>query len=157
MSDVRSFGLFFLSLLLLLSFPAFAAGDPLVGLWQTKDKDAVIEFYECEEKFCGRFYWLKDDPEDNPSRDDKNRDPALRSRPLCGLTFLGGFKKTGEGFYGNGWLYSPRHGANFSAQLSLKNKDELELRGYAFLPLLGDTQTWRRLENAPACPALQKK
>lgn len=135
--------------------PACAADDPILGLWQTADKDAVVQFYACGEgEFCGRFYWLKDDSAEAPSLDDKNRDPALRKRPLCGLTFLGGFRKEGEERYGGGWLYSPRHGHSFSAALRLESNDRLALRGYVFLPFLGGGQTWTRIDRASPCQAL---
>lgn len=144
--------------LLFLSFLAFAApalADEagLLGLWETQDKDAIVQIYACDkEAYCGRFYWLKDDSADNPSLDDKNPDPDLRQRPLCGLTFLGGFKAEGEGRFEGGWLYSPRHGATFSASLKLVSPETLELRGYVFLPLLGGGQTWRRAaSHAPVC------
>lgn len=144
-----------LLLALFLPAPAWAAQDPLIGLWQTQDKDAVVQFYECGEgDFCGRFYWLQDDSEANPSRDDKNKDPDLRKRRLCGLTFLGDFRKSSEGLYEGGWLYSARHGASFSAKLTLKDKDTLALRGFVFLPFLGGSQEWHRLSSSPACPGL---
>ncbi|HBM90378.1 MAG TPA: DUF2147 domain-containing protein, partial [Rhodospirillaceae bacterium] len=97
----------FALLLLLLVPPAYASADPVVGYWETEDHDAVIEFLPCEDSFCGRFVWLKEDSAENPSLDDLNTNVDKRGRPLCGLTFLGGFEKEDEGVYKSGWIYSP--------------------------------------------------
>ncbi|MDD2326424.1 MAG: DUF2147 domain-containing protein [Alphaproteobacteria bacterium] len=123
---------------------ALAKSDPVLGIWLPEEQDAAIELYACEDRICGRFYWLKDDSKESPSLDDRNPDPVQRNRHLCGLTFMGGFKADGKGGYTGGWLYSPRHGSMFSAALTLKDKDTLELRGYVFLPLLGGSQHWNR-------------
>lgn len=140
--------------LFLLTTPALAAQNPLIGYWQTQDKDGVIEFYRCEDKFCGRFVWLKDDTIENPSLDNNNSDPAERNTPLCGKTFLGDFVQ-GEGAYTNGWVYSPRHGSRFSARLNIEKVNTLALHGYFLLPLLGNTQIWQRIEKPNLCWALQ--
>ncbi len=147
----------FLLLFLEWGAPAYAQTDPVEGLWWTEDKDAVVEIYPCKgQNFCGRFYWLKDDSAENPSLDDRNRDPILSKRPLCGLTFLGGFQSEGGGRYEGGWLYSPRHSAMFSASLRLIASDKLELRGFFILPFLGGGQTWQRAVSPPHCPLLNK-
>ncbi|MGE0108207.1 MAG: DUF2147 domain-containing protein [Bdellovibrionales bacterium] len=144
--------LLFLAFFLVTS-PLMAADDPLVGYWETEDKDGVIELYPCEAKFCGRFVWLEGDSVETPSLDDHNPDPAKRRQPLCGLTFLGDFEKE-EGGYENGWIYSPRHGQHFSARLALEGKDELTLRGYVLLPIFGGTQIWKRVSKPNLCWAL---
>ncbi len=129
----------------------------VAGLWDTPDHEAVIEIYSCDEnEFCGRFYWLKDDDAVNPSRDDKNPDSELRKRPLCGLTFLGGFSDEGNGMYGSGWVYSPRHGSTYSASIRLVDAQTLEMTGYMFLPFLGKSQRWHRLESSPKCHLLEE-
>ena len=142
----------------LLCWPSLTSAheQPLLGFWQTEDKDGVIEFYQCEDSFCGRFYWLEEDSLENPSLDDRNPDPEMKVRPLCGLTFLGGFKSNGDGSYEGGWLYSPRHGGMFSANLALKGRDSLELRGFVFITLLGGSQMWTRIGAPAPCPLLVK-
>jgi len=145
--------LFFLAAFL--PAPARAVAEEaatVAGYWMTGDKDGVIEIYPCDGgKMCGRFHWLKDDSEANPSLDDKNRDPSLRRRPLCGLQFMGGFENEGNGKFGGGWIYSVRDGNTYSAGISLRDKDTLELRGYFLIPLLGQSRVWTRTGPEPAC------
>lgn len=146
----------FLSSLLFWPSLTIANDNDLLGFWQTEDKDAVVEFYPCEDSLCGRFYWLEDDSLEHPSLDDRNPDPELKLRPLCGLNFMGGFKPNSDGRYDGGWIYSPRHGTMFSANIALTGHDQLELRGFVFIPLLGGSQTWTRVEYSEACPLLVK-
>lgn len=140
------------------SQPALPASidSALTGYWETKDKDGIIEIYACEQgHLCGRFYWLKDDSAAHPSRDDRNPDPEKRTRPLCGLTFMGGFTDEGDGKAVGGWIYSIRHGATFSAELSLIDRNTLELRGYMFMSWLGGSVIWTRApDGSPACALL---
>jgi len=147
-----------LAIALLLPLPVVASDiNPLVGLWETEDQDGVVELYQCKDRFCGRFYWLKEDSAENPSRDDRNPDIEKRKRPLCGLMFMGGFSEVGKGRYENGWIYSPHHGSMFSAELHFIDPNSLSLRGYVFLPFLGGSQVWRRLDASPKCPIIANK
>lgn len=137
---------------------AIAAPQPdgLAGKWVTQDREAVIEFYPCDgDVYCGRFFWLQEDSAETPSLDERNPDPALKTRPLCGLEFLGGFSDQGEGDYGSGWIYSPRHGAKFSASIRLLDQDKLELRGFMFVPFLGSSEVWLRQDHSIACDGLK--
>jgi uncharacterized protein (DUF2147 family) len=122
-----------------------------VGLWRTEDGEGVVQLYECGNNLCGRLYSFKPSTKPEGDRDSHNPDPALRGRPLCGLEFMGGFKAQTDGSYDHGWIYSPRHGANFSASLKLIAPDQLALRGYLLIPALGETQNWSRVTEAQAC------
>lgn len=141
-------------LFVVLVVPSLVVAAPVEGYWRTQDGDAIVSIYKCDLAYCGRFIWLKDDSAQQPSLDDKNKDEDKRSRPLCGLTFIGGFEEAGAGKYDGGWIYSPRHGHNFSAALFLTNDNTLELRGYVFVPFFGGSQTWSRVQNPDICWAL---
>ncbi len=123
------------------------------GVWLTPEKDGAVELYACGGELCGKFYWLKPDPENATAvdLDDRNPDPHLRNRPLCGMQFLGGFTPQHDGKFTGGWIYSPRHGAKFSSAIRPKSHDAIELRGYVLLPFLGESQTWTRAQNIAPC------
>lgn len=129
---------------------AFANDGPssgIIGLWYTEDKDAIIAFYPCDNKICGRFHWLQDDSAEKPSLDKNNPDPNLQQRRLCGLEFMTGFKLTKADHYEHGLIYSPRHGENFDAQITLLDANRLKLRGFVLTSLFGSSQIWTK---APA-------
>lgn len=77
-------------------------------------------------------------------KDDKNPDPALRTRPLLGATILHDFHYDGGGKWSGGLIYDPDNGKTYRCQLTLKDADTLEVRGYIGTPLLGRTETWTR-------------
>jgi len=148
------FSAFFFALVI--NPPAFAVPSlegmgSITGFWRTQDGDGVVEIYACGQKLCGRFHWLKEDSPENPSLDNKNPDPEMKSRPLCEMQFMGGCAPQPGARATGGWIYSPHHGSTFSAEMKLANADTLELRGYMLIPLLGESQTWKRINAPPAC------
>jgi uncharacterized protein (DUF2147 family) len=126
--------------------------DPIAGLWRTEGGKGIVELYSCGAHICGRFWWVDDSPGD-VSRDTKNRDPAKRERPLCRAQFMGGFTPDPDkpGHYAGGWIYSPRSGATYSAEMTLIDHNTLDLHGYVITPLLGESQIWKRTKPVSAC------
>jgi uncharacterized protein (DUF2147 family) len=142
------------SLLYFTCAPALAVPDPITGLWYTEDHEGGVELYACGEEICGSFYWLKDNIVNGDlSRDIRNFDPSKRQRPLCHTQFMWGFKPDHEGFYSDGTIYSPLHGTNFSATMTLTDPNTLELHGYLLFSFFGESRTWRRARGMPRCVA----
>ncbi|MBI1273349.1 MAG: DUF2147 domain-containing protein [Alphaproteobacteria bacterium] len=131
-----------------------AAFAEITGMWLTEGGEGGVELYRCEEKLCGRFVWLgpdDPDPASDEGRDNRNPDPTKRKRPLCGMQFMGGFEFSSYGTFDNGWIYSPRHGNNFSARIVPVDHDHIKLRGYFLMPMLGQDQIWTRKNDMPRC------
>ncbi len=132
------------------SFPALGAPQDAVGVWLT-NRQAVIEIQPCGESLCGRLFWyVEKRTGSDAGRDSKNPSPKNRSRPLCGLTLLGGFQPNATGWE-NGWIYDPRSGNTYSGTMEPDGPDRLKLRGYVGISLLGRTEVWTR------APADQKR
>lgn len=125
--------------------------DPIDGLWYTENHEGGVELYSCDNKICGRFYWFKPGKEEKAIYDQQNPDPEKRGRLLCKLQFMGDFTSDGKGHYSEGWIYSPRHGQTFNAEMTLIDHDTLSLHGYVIIPLLGDDQIWKRTKHLHAC------
>ncbi|MGO8919598.1 MAG: DUF2147 domain-containing protein [Stellaceae bacterium] len=130
---------------LALGAAAQAPAAPL-GRWLSATKRGVIEIYPCADKLCGKLVWLIEPLRRGaPAVDDKNPDPALRQRPLCGLTILGDFRLLEPQRWGDGWIYDPDAGKTYHATMTLAG-ETLNLRGYIGIPLFGETQSWTRPE-----------
>jgi uncharacterized protein (DUF2147 family) len=130
-----------------------AAADDAVGLWRTEDGRGLIEMTPCGERLCGRLVGFTPRP-GSPAVpvDDNNPDPARRTQPLCGLMLMGGFRRTAEGAWEDGWIYDPKSGQTYHATVRPDGPDRLRLRGYVGIPLFGQTQVWTRAPaNAPRC------
>lgn len=141
---------------LLLWAPAARAaeGNDIVGIWNTAEKDAVIEIFRCGEKYCGRIAWVKDPNytgddkrgrEGQPRVDDNNPDPLLRNRPIAGLQLMSDFSFTGGNTWTDGRVYDPKSGKTYRGRITLTSRNTLDLRGYAIFSLFGRTATWTRV------------
>lgn len=127
--------------------------DP-TGFWLVEDETAVIHIEECDAGICGLIHWL--DPEgDGEVYDVENPDEELRDRPLCGLEILRDFERDPDdpGRWEDGEIYAPDDGRTYSARVEVQGPDELEVRGYRGIALIGRSQTWTRVspENFPEC------
>ncbi len=142
---------FFLSPVLKLTAQDFKADD-IVGVWLNEDKDAHIEIYNDGGKYFGKIIWLKtpiDEKTGKPKVDDKNTDPALQSRPVMGLLLLKDFVFDGDDEWEDGEIYDPKSGKTYSCYMEFPdedNLDNLKIRGYIGISLIGRTTYWTRVK-----------
>ena len=135
---------------------AYAAGpEDILGLWNTEKKDAQIEIFKCGAKYCGKIVWLKepvysagskDGVPGTPILDLNNPDPKLRKRPLIGVSILIDFAFAGDNLWKNGEIYNSDNGKLYSGKMTLISPDQLNVRGFIGIPLLGGTTTWTRVK-----------
>jgi uncharacterized protein (DUF2147 family) len=149
----KTIALLALSFVIAIACPAGAVGpDSIIGRWTTPDKTAQFEIYGCGSLYCGKIAWLREPdypPADKkmpgrPKVDGNNPDPALRSRTLSGLPFISGFRYEGDNSW-RGMIYNPEDGRTYRCIFSTAGDNQLKVRGYIGIPLLGQTQTWTRV------------
>ncbi|MGJ1206211.1 DUF2147 domain-containing protein [Sphingobacterium lactis] len=114
--------------------------DPILGKWENPSGEGRIEIYKKNNKFYGKLYWIKN----AGKKDAKNPDPNLRTRDIQGLEILTGFTKKGK-TYEDGEIYDPKSGKTYSCKMTLKGDNQLDIRGYMGISLLGRTETWKRI------------
>lgn len=116
------------------------------GWWLDATGKAGVYISACGVNLCGRIEWLRA-PLDKAGRaktDIHNPSPALRSRPLCGLTILGGFVPDATGGWRGGWIYDPSTGNTYRSILHVAADGTLRVRGYVGVPLLGRSEIMTR-------------
>lgn len=128
---------------------ADAADDPAFGYWLTESKRAIVKVDACAgapDQACGTIVWMLEPNDDSgqPRKDASNPEEGLRERPLCGLAIVGDFEKDKPGAWENGFIYDPVEGDTYSAWMESKSADELKVRGYVGVSLLGSSQIWTR-------------
>lgn len=124
--------------------PAVAQDGELLGRWRTPAQDGVVVIEQCGPALCGRLRDAAPLRADPDQRDVRNRDAALRARPLKNLTVLDGFSG-GPKTWNGGPLYDPNTGQGASrGTLTLVDDDTLAVKG-CIAPLLCRTQTWKRV------------
>ncbi len=137
-----------LALVVLMLCATFAWAQKMspVGVWTNEDEKANFEIYQCGNKLCGKIISLKE-PNRNgkPKLDDNNPDTKLKSQPLQGLVFLKGFEAQGGNKWDNGTIYDPESGKTYSCYMKMKNNNEMEVKGYIGISLIGRSQNWKRV------------
>ena len=118
-----------------------------VGVWLDASERVEVEIAPCGAQLCGKIVWFRwpNDAQDLPLVDLKNADPALRARPLMGLTILYGLRRTGERTWEDGRIYDPEDGKDYQARMSLQEDGTLRVRGYVLFPIFGKTHVWTRV------------
>jgi uncharacterized protein (DUF2147 family) len=133
---------------LLFATSAAAQDQTLVGVSLHANKRIRVEIAPCGDRLCGKIVWLRW-PNDAPSLplvDLKNKNSALRTRPLLGLMVLKDLRPADDGrTWSGGEVYNPDDGVNYKATMSIQNDGGLRVRTYVLIPALGKTQIWTRV------------
>jgi len=132
---------------LIFAAPAAAQSPTPTGVWLHANKRIQIEIAPCGDRLCAKIVWFQwpNDAGGLPLVDLKNKDPALRGRPLLGLAVLQGLRQTGENAWTDGEIYNPDDGENYLARMSIQDDGSLRIRAYVLLPLFGHTLIWTRI------------
>ncbi|MDE0522628.1 MAG: DUF2147 domain-containing protein [Boseongicola sp.] len=118
--------------------------DP-AGVWLTPAGNSHIEIWHCGEKLCGKIAWFTEphNADGTLKLDEKNKNEALRNRPLLGLVMMSGFTKTGEGKWTRGRIYNPEDGQIYRSKLEVKDDNTLNVSGCVLV--FCKAQTWTRV------------
>ena len=100
------------------------AAEDAFGVWVNPENKSHTEFYKCGAGVCGKIVKVVD----GQKTDDKNPDPAKRSRPIVGLVIMQGAKQAGPASW-SGDLYNRADGKTYSGTLTVKSKTAVELSG----------------------------
>jgi uncharacterized protein (DUF2147 family) len=134
-----------------------APSDAIIGEWWTEGRQGRIRFQRQKDgtylgiTTCCRH---KND-EDNPEFDIHNPDPKKRGRSTVGIVLIWNLKYDGDGEYTDGKVYNPRDGDVYHMKIKVIDQETLKIRGYLGIPLLGQTQIWKRVRKVPT-PAVIK-
>ena len=131
---------------------ADVSGEPTAaGFWlETDDQGrpgAWFYFAEVKGRYEGRI--VKMFP--LPGKPMFETCPACRGdqkdAPMLGLTIVKGMRRNGLKYEG-GAILDPRNGDVYQAQMEVSpDGQQLSVRGYLGIPLLGQTQVWTRLPD----------
>lgn len=124
--------------------------DALLGRWLSSKKRNQVQIYKQGTKYYGKLVWMLEpnDPATNkPKVDRENPDEKLRNRPLMNVVLLTNLTYKGKNVWGNGEIYNPEDGKTYSCEVSLKDANSIDLRGYIMgMSFLGKSRTWTRVK-----------
>lgn len=137
------------AIFMMMSLFTFAQSE-IEGVWYNTEKDAKVKIVERAGQYVGEIVWLKepiDEATGKPKTDKNNPDEKLQSVPVLGKLILEGFTYEGKGVYVGGTVYDPKNGKTYSCKMTLKDNNNLDVRGFVGFSLLGRTAKWTRAEK----------
>lgn len=123
---------------------AQGAGEP-TGVWLTQAGDARVRVSKCGGGICGVVAGLRDpiDPATGKAQvDDKNPNPALRKRPMIGLSLFSGMQPVAAGKW-SGQIYNADDGSTYASSVAVTGPDTLRVEGC--VGALCGGETWTRV------------
>jgi uncharacterized protein (DUF2147 family) len=127
---------------LLLSIHPSRAAPALTGLWLTQSQDGVVDIAACGDALCARIAGVfLDQPNDQMPVD-------YRGISQCNLALISDARQIRPNLW-KGHITDPRNGSVYGVELHLDPRDNLAVRGFLGVPLLGQTQTWTRYTGKP--------
>jgi uncharacterized protein (DUF2147 family) len=124
--------------------PAPGVEGSIDGRWITATGNLEIDIAPCGAELCGKV-----------ARVLANRSMARAGKemstppPALGLQILGGLAPSGPGEW-TGRIYDREKDTTYRCHVTRVAPDALDVRGYVGIPLLGRSQTWRRVAELPA-------
>ncbi len=122
----------FIVVVAIVLFPAalLAADSAVDGTWKMGNGKLVVNVAHCDgDKICVKIANIAKAYRDDGTlrRDDKNPNPALRSRPVVGLEIINNMVSTGPNTW-KGRLYNADDGHTYAAYAKLQSNG-LEVKG----------------------------
>lgn len=128
----------FTAVALLVAANPVSAATPITGHWLTADKNSVVEIAECGARLCGKVAKVIKPTPGRPTVDANNPNPALRKRPIIGLSILTDFSDTGSEW--GGTIYDPRSGKSYRSKVAKNADGTLNVQGC--IAFFCQTQVW---------------
>jgi uncharacterized protein (DUF2147 family) len=133
----------------LLSYSGLAqaqTAEDAFGLWLDPGNGGHIDVVKCDDKLCAKVAFVpNNDGPDGPKVDKNNPDENKKSQPVLGLTLIENAYKASEKSW-QGSIYNPVDGKTYSATLTVKDTDTLDLKG-CIMSVLCRTQSWTRVKK----------
>lgn len=139
-----------MSLAVVMMFSAFSFAqnaDDIIGTWYTEGGKSKIEITKKDGKYSGKIIWLKEPNREDgtPKLDKNNEKESLRSRGILGLPVIQNFEWDDDE-YEEGTIYDPENGKTYSCEITWKDINTLNVRGYIGFSLLGRDTVWNRVK-----------
>jgi uncharacterized protein (DUF2147 family) len=123
--------------------PSLAQSAEPIGVWLTEKGDARVKISKCGNGICGIVVWLKepiDRATGQPQVDDKNPNPALRTRPVIGISLFIAMRPSASGRW-SGQIYNADDGGTYVSHVSFEGGDALRVEGCVGMICGGETWT----------------
>ena len=136
-----------ISLFLLFFMNISLIAQKLEGQWQTIDDEtgeakSIIEIYKKNNQYFGKVVKLL--KKEDINRTCINCSGNKKNKPILGLEILEGLSKSGDSYSG-GKILDPKNGKIYKCNIEFINNQEIKVRGYIGISLIGRSQVWKRI------------
>jgi uncharacterized protein (DUF2147 family) len=118
------------------------------GMWSVRDGRARVKVDNCkddETRLCANIVWLRaderKDAQGRPRSDRKNKNPALRNRPIIGLPVAYDMVRTGANSW-TGKVYDPEKGGEYKGYMKLLGDGRMKVTG-CLVAFLCESKYWK--------------
>jgi uncharacterized protein (DUF2147 family) len=116
--------------------------DAIEGEWFSAKKDTKFLIFKQGNTYFGKILWGSG----SQTKDVKNPDAQLQNRDIIGLVILKNFAFDGKSTWKNGSIYDPREGKTYACTITMKDYNQISVRGYVGISLFGRSETWTRAQ-----------
>jgi len=128
------------------SFNTARPGYQLVGIWESEQKNLLIEMFENGGEYFGRMIYFKCSTDEimRTRKDIENPDKDLTERHLLGLMLVTDLAYQGDNVWDEGKIYDPNSGRTFEARIQLTGPQSATVRGYWKYRWIGRSMVFHR-------------
>ena len=123
--------------------------DAILGEWVTLQKNLKVLVYKKDNNYRAKITWFKVEDQTRPMNtrlDEKNPDPALRTRKWLGMEVLRNLrysKKDDE--WESGIIYDAKHGREWDSVAWINKDGLLKVKGYWLFQWISETLIFERV------------
>ena len=136
-----------LSLMLVVFFSVSTHSQTISGKWKTIDDEtgearSIVQIWKSKDGlFYGKIMKLFDETKKDNVCDKCDKDDPRYMQKVVGMKIIMKMKKTSKNEWTGGTILDPNNGSVYKCKLSRKG-DNLLVRGFIGISLIGRTQTW---------------
>lgn len=127
------------------------ANDSIVGTWKTIDDEtgkakSLVKIIKKDGIFTGNIIKLFNPSEANPVC--KNCTDDRKDQAIIGMQIIRDVKQKNDNKWSGGKILDPKKGNEYKVVFRLQEEgQQLKVRGYVGITLLGRTQIWERVDD----------
>lgn len=127
-------------------FNVISPADRLIGIWESEEKNLLIQISREGRHFVGTMTWFKCATETImlTTVDSENPDARLVERKILGLKLVEKLSYEGDDVWGGGKIYDPNSGNTYEARIHLTGANTAIVRGYWQFRWFGRSMVFNR-------------
>lgn len=123
--------------------------DAIIGKWMTTENNLEVEVYKQDNSFRAKIIWFTIEDTTRPMNtrtDEKNPNPALRSRKWLGMEVLSNLKYNAHANeWQDGIIYDAKHGKEWDSVVWINEAGLMKVKGYWIFKWISQTLTFKRV------------